>query len=175
MTIQQTQGLLLFLGLYDGAVDGIWGPLSEAASARFRQRYGCAPEEAEIEITAPEGTGPEANWWEQIQHFTRQEFACKCGRYCDGYPAAMDENLIRIADAVRAHFGRPALVSSGLRCKRHNEAVGGVSNSRHLTGKAMDFYIPGVSAGDLLAYVQQIPGIRYAYAIDGSCVHMDVQ
>ena len=47
--------------------------------------------------------------------------------------------LVRKADALRAHLGVPIHVSSGVRCKSHNAAVGGVSNSRHLTGKAMDF------------------------------------
>jgi uncharacterized protein YcbK (DUF882 family) len=52
--------------------------------------------------------------------------------------------------------------------------VGGVSNSRHLEGKAMDFSIRGKTSAQVLAYVQKQPEIRYAYAIDGSYVHMDI-
>lgn len=174
MTVKQKQGLLLFLGFYEGDVDGIWGPLSEDAQARFHRTYGMDPEEVHIQI---QRQVPEVStlWWDQIQFFTPEEFACKCGQYCDGYPAQMEKALIQTADRVRAHFGLPAVVSSGLRCPRHNANVGGVSNSRHLSGKAMDFRIRGHSAGEVLAFVQQQPEVRYAYAIDDSYVHMDVQ
>ena len=175
MTNKQKQGLLLFLGFYEGEVDGIWGPLSEAAQVRFRETYGMDLEEANIQIQAqdPGAEGPTL-WWEQIKHFTREEFACKCGQYCNGYPVEMDPLLVQTADLVRTHFGRPVTVSSGLRCPRHNANVGGVSNSRHLSGKAMDFSVAGKSANAVLEFVLQQPQIRYAYAIDTEFVHMDV-
>jgi uncharacterized protein YcbK (DUF882 family) len=65
------------------------------------------------------------------------------------------------------------LVASGLRCEQHNANVGGVANSRHKTGRAMDFRIEGKTSAQVLAYVQQQPEIRYAYAIDSQYVHMD--
>ena len=52
--------------------------------------------------------------------------------------------------------------------------VGGVDGSRHKSGKAMDFRVEGHGAKAVLGYVQTLPHIRYAYAIDGSYVHMDV-
>ena len=78
-----------------------------------------------------------------------------------------------VAENVREHFGKAMPVSSGLRCTRHNANVGGVSNSRHLSGKAMDFCVSGVPAATVLSYVKQQKGIRYA--IDGSYVHMDIE
>lgn len=114
------------------------------------------------------------DWWTEIRHFSRQEFACKCGR-CGGFPAEPEEKLVKTADAVRAHFGAAVLVSSGVRCGVHNTAVGGVANSRHLTGKAMDFRVVGKTAAEVLCYVNQCPDIRYAYAIDPNYVHMDVE
>lgn len=117
-----------------------------------------------------------ANWWDNIKHFDREEFRCKCGgKYCNGYPAEPAQLLVQVADRVREHFGAPAIVSSGVRCKTHNANVGGVSNSRHMSGKAMDFCVRGKTAAQVLAYVQQQPEIRYAYAIDSCYVHMDVQ
>ena len=53
-------------------------------------------------------------------------------------------------------------------------AVGGVANSRHLAGCAMDFSLRGWSAERTLALVRQQKEVRYAYAIDGTHVHMDV-
>ena len=49
-----------------------------------------------------------------------------------------------------------------------------MANSRHLLGQAMDFQIPGLTAQEILALVRQQPEAAYAYAIDGSTVHMDV-
>lgn len=65
--------------------------------------------------------------------------------------------------------------SSTVRCAAHNaELKGSVPNSRHLSGKAMDYCIQGWSSAKTLALVQQQPDVRYAYAIDDSFVHMDV-
>jgi peptidoglycan hydrolase-like protein with peptidoglycan-binding domain len=112
--------------------------------------------------------------WANIKYFSRREFACKCGRYCNGFPVEPNMLLIEQADIVREHFGAPMFVSSGVRCSQHNRNVGGVDGSRHKTGKATDFRVEGKSANTVLKYVKTLPNIRYAYAIDGSYVHMDV-
>jgi uncharacterized protein YcbK (DUF882 family) len=52
---------------------------------------------------------------------------------------------------------------------------GGVANSRHIKGTAMDFCIRGLPSSIVLPYVQAQKEVRYAYAIDGSYVHMDVK
>ena len=41
---------------------------------------------------------------------------------------------------MRLSYGRPILVNSGFRCYDLNKAVGGVSNSKHLIGKAADIH-----------------------------------
>ena len=113
--------------------------------------------------------------WANVKHFKREEFRCKCGgKYCDGFPAGMDPLLLALADRVREHFGAAAIVSSGLRCEQHNKNVGGATGSRHKRGKAMDFRIKGQNSSAVLEFVKEQPEVRYAYAIDGSYVHMDV-
>jgi hypothetical protein len=165
MTDHQKNCLLSFLGYEgDGATaafqvdhgltaDGIFGPVTKAKILQL--------------ICQEDG-------WSSIRYFTREEFACKCGRFCNGFPAEPAEKLVRLADDVRQYFGAAAIVTSGVRCKQHNANVGGVSNSRHLNGKAMDFRIAGRSASEVLSYVNQIPDIRYAYAIDSDHIHMDI-
>ncbi len=188
MTIKQKQSLLYYLGYYTGNIDGDWGKLSAAATKAFQTDFGglepdgiCGAEtekalkhavaygmpEKKEEVTA---TG---DFWDGIKYFKKSEFACKCGKYCNGYPDEMKKGVITVADRVREHFGSPAYVTSGLRCKQHNTNVGGVTNSRHLTGKAMDFCIQGKTAEQVLEYVKQQHEIRYAYAIDSQYVHMD--
>lgn len=199
MTIEQKQCLLKYLKYYNGKVDGEWGSLSEQATRDFQKAFSaykldpdgiCGEKtekalkhavaydmfkkaEAKEEVKEPIKEG---DFWDGIKHFKRKEFKCKCGNvYCNGYPAEPKEKLVTVADRVREHFGASATVSSGLRCKQHNANVGGVSNSRHLSGKAMDFCIAGKTAAQVLAYVQKQPEIRYSYAIDSRFVHMDIQ
>jgi hypothetical protein len=195
MTIKQRQNLLAYLGYYVGEIDGIWGTLSNTATKAFQKDFfqmdskanGTCDDETEkalthavaygmpakkVEVNTKEETVKEATgtFWDKVKYFKKSEFACKCGCGAD----EMDETLIRVADRARGYFGKPILVSSGRRCATHNAKVGGVSNSRHLSGKAMDFSVSGKSAAQVLEYVQKQPEIRYAYAIDSSYVHMDV-
>ena len=46
-----------------------------------------------------------------------------------------------ILEPARLKLGEPIKVSSGLRCRRLNQAVGGVYNSQHITGCAADIRI----------------------------------
>ena len=183
MTIKQKQNLLAYLGYYEGEIDGIWGKLSKAATKAFQEDYGIAASgicdattEKALKDAVCNGMPEKKDWWESIKYFTKDEFKCKCGgRYCKGYPAEMSQKLVKIADEVREHFGAPIIVSSGMRCNTHNANVGGVSNSRHKYGKAMDFCVSGHSASSVLPYVQSKSGIRYAYAIDKNYIHMDIE
>lgn len=45
-------------------------------------------------------------------------------------------------EMIRALLGKPILISSGYRCSELNKAVGGVANSAHQTGYAVDFTCP---------------------------------
>ena len=184
MTNKQKQNLLQFLGLYDGAIDGIWGPKSQEAMETVWKKYEDLDEEAALlEAVAnwypDDGTNAPNNGtlWDDIEFFDRSEFKCTCGgRGCNGYPAEPRERLVRNAEAARKHFGKPAIVSSGVRCQlRNSELPGSAANSLHLTGRAMDFGIIGVSSAALLAYVQTLPEVHEAYKIDESYVHMGVQ
>ena len=177
MTVVQLQHLLAYHGLYGGAADGIAGPLTRAAVERFRSAAGLEPEAA-VEQALKESILrglPEADWWGSIRYFTREELRCKCGgRYCNGFPSEPQELLLRLADKARAHFGRPAHVVSGLRCRQWNALQGGVANSQHMYGEAMDIRIDGVSAPELCAFFKSQPEVRYAYEIDGTNVHFDI-
>ena len=196
MTIQQIQNLLQYLGYYTITVDGIWGPGSEQATKDFQAAEGLEDDGIPGKLTQAalldavangrfkaadttqpdsEETGTEALWWNDIKYFTREEFRCKCGgKYCNGFPAEPQEGMVRAIDNVREHFGKAFTPNSGVRCPTHNANVGGVSNSRHLYGKAVDFHVPGKTAAQVLAYLATLPGLGYCYAIDADNVHMDI-
>ena len=177
MTAEGKQCLLRYLGYAPGPVDGIWGQSSQSALARFQKAEGLPegadPEAALLSAVAGGRFRREADFWQDIRYFQREEYRCPCGA-CGGFPAEPDEALVRAQDRLREALGVPIYNTSGVRCQGHNRAVGGVENSLHLTGKAVDFYAPGKSAGELLALARAQPEIVYAYAIDGSAVHMNV-
>lgn len=181
MTNKQKQHLLAYLGYYVGNIDGNWGQLSKVACRSFQSDFGglvvdgiCGAETEKALRHAVAYGITKKDYWDGIKYFKRSEFRCPCGK-CGGFPVEMSEQLIRLADTVREHFDAPAPVSSGVRCPEHNSRVGGVANSRHMAGKAMDFCIEGIPASIVLPYVQSLSGIRYAYAIDSNYVHMDVK
>lgn len=53
-----------------------------------------------------------------------------------------EQNLIalieNVLDPLREAYGKPIVVTSGYRCLALNKAVGGASNSQHMTGQAAD-------------------------------------
>lgn len=193
MTSTQKQCLLVYLGYDTGGVDGIFGPQSVKATATFQSAYGLNPDgdfgpltEQRILEVVSSGEAPQeiqeddvkqalatGAFWDEIKYFTRVEFRCPCPR-CGGFPVEPAEDLVRLLDHVREYFGAPVTVSSGVRCQAHNDELpGSAPNSYHVKGKAVDFCVRGKTSAQVLAYVNTLP-IHYAYAIDGSYVHMDV-
>lgn len=178
MTTYQQQCLLGYLGYSPGPIDGQDGPRTQAAMERFRADYGMGVEGL---VAAVAGTASKmeksktGTFWDEIKWFKREEFRCKCGgRYCNGYPAEMQEAVVKIADAAREHFGKPAHVISGLRCQKWNAHEGGVENSQHMYGEACDLRIDGVDSETLRQFVATQPGHRYSYRINSTNVHFDI-
>lgn len=196
MTVKQVQNLLAYLGFYGGDIDGINGPGTKAACRAFQKAFpdlqvdgipGPATQSA-LKHAVAEGI-PETpkipasdssvlttpSFWDEIEYFSREEFRCRCGgKYCSGFPAEPDETLVRLVNDLRKQAGKPAYPSSGLRCFSWNLIQGGVPDSRHRKGKALDFCIDGLSGPALLAMAKADSRTRYAYIIDGSYVHVDV-
>lgn len=197
MTVTQKQCLLTFLGYDTGGVDGIWGEKSRHATECCQEDLGIPAdgvwggmtenavleavytydETNEDEVIDTNG-GTTGTFWDHIRYWSREEFACRCGEYhdpyCNGYPAEPDQTLVELLDDIRAHFGRPAHRSSGLRCPQHNRDTNGVGNSKHLTGKAMDFWIEGITGAVVVAFAMADPRCKYAYVIEGNYVHVEV-
>ena len=154
--------------------DGLAGPNTVEMTRRYQATNGLDADGIAGPLTRAEIDKEEEINWEEIKYFTREEFKCPCPR-CGGFPVEPKKKLVKLADKVRGHFGAPALPSSGVRCQAHNDELpGSVPNSLHLTGRALDFMIVGKNAAQVLEYVWQQPEVNYAYDIDGTYVHMDV-
>ncbi len=196
---KQLQMNLRYLGYYDGDIDGIIGKQSIAGIKAFQEAYdlevdGIFGKETNAEMievikteqkrlgVTPDGVAGAITTqardnqlsWDNIKHFQKSEFTCKCG--CGSNNMSLE--VVKVADEIRSHFGKPAIVNSGYRCTKHNKNVGGVSNSRHLKGKAIDIYVRGISGQTLLAYTRKLVNqgkLRYTYFIAGDAVHIDIE
>jgi len=68
-----------------------------------------------------------------MSYFKTDEFKCPC---CD--KVKVSGWLIHLLNKVRESFGKPMVINSGYRCKKHNGKVGGKENSAHRRGTAAD-------------------------------------
>ena len=149
---------------YNGPLDGIWGPESQKAAERFIRDFAGATTEESTEVDP----------WEGIEYFRPEEFKCKCGKHCDGYPAEIDMTMVRYADAIRKQLGLPLIVNSGLRCKQHNANVGGVKNSQHVLGTACDLGAPkGITPEKMARVAEEVIGNTGGIGIYGWGIHID--
>lgn len=92
------------------------------------------------------------------EHFTLDEFACKCG--CKGEEAPpIRASLAKLAvalEALRTALGNKSMtINSGYRCPDHNAKVGGEKLSQHTLGTAADVVVDNVppSAVQSIAHV----------------------
>jgi uncharacterized protein YcbK (DUF882 family) len=106
------------------------------------------------------------NW--PTPYFSRAEFACKCG--CG--QNTIDYEVVAACIAVREHFDRPVRITSGVRCKAHNKAVGGSRHSQHLFGRAADIVVDGVPAEIVQQYADENLGVKGLGSYD-SFTHID--
>lgn len=70
---------------------------------------------------------------ENTEFFKASEFNCSC---CDAN--LMHQDFVNKLDIARRVAGVPFKITSGYRCKKHNSEVGGVKDSSHTLGWAVD-------------------------------------
>lgn len=102
-------------------------------------------------------------------HFTRAEFACKCGCGFD----VVDAGLLSVLESIRARFSVPVTINSGARCQRHNKAMGGRPDSMHLLGKAADIRVGGIAPGRVASWVEKTFPACYGVGIYDTFIHID--
>lgn len=94
-------------------------------------------------------------------------------RAADALRTAINSRMIVVPPAPNEHSG-----GSAVRCKPYNETFSNsASNSRHLLGKAIDFYPPDASPEIVkteLEKLKQNGTLRYWYQISAGSFHMDI-
>ena len=116
-------------------------------------------------------------------HFTLEELTFSETAERNGWDNSPNDqelaNLTRLADfleQVKAVLGgKPIMISSGLRTKKVNDAVGSKDTSQHRTGCAADFKVPGMTPDQVVKTII-VSGISYDQVISefGRWVHISV-
>lgn len=139
-----------------------------------------------VQNSAPVKTGNTGTFWDTIKYFTRAEFRCPCGKWCNGFPVEPKEKLVRFMDALRAHFGKEVTIvppdghsgGSGVRCDKYNATLSGsASNSTHKEGRACDFSVKGVPSAQISGYLAKSKAngeIAYWYQITSTSFHVNI-
>lgn len=117
--------------------------------------------------------------WNDIKYFKKSEFDCKCGCGLNN----IDIKLVKILeDYFRSYFNSPTYVTSGCRCQKYNDSLkGSVKSSKHVQGKAVDFYIKGIDINIILEWAKELCKkgiIRYAYTNSSNmngAIHIDIK
>ncbi|HET8641148.1 MAG TPA: M15 family metallopeptidase [Pseudonocardiaceae bacterium] len=136
------------------ALDGDFGPATEAAVRRFQNGYGLSADGVAGSQTFSKIYALQDADCTPI-HFDHSEFNYSCGErdYTGGAvdAATAKENTRRVMwqlEALRHKLGdRPIAIGSGFRSYACNSSVGGASDSRHLYGTAADL---GTGSGPTL-------------------------
>ncbi len=97
-----------------------------------------------------------------------KEFASKDGADI----LKIDLVVVCIAQLIRDITGKAVIINSGYRTPSHNKAVGGTSNSKHLLGCALDFYVKGIKTPQTYANLAYSIGL-VRVGVYSNFVHMD--
>jgi peptidoglycan hydrolase-like protein with peptidoglycan-binding domain len=187
--VRQLQRDLTALGFPVGTIDGVNGPATRTAVARFQVAYGWQ------RLTVDGMYGPQTlgamsharSTGRMSPNFTVQE----CRSKGDG-TAWVHRDLLAALERLRAHVGKPLGVVSAWRDPAHNRRVGGATTSQHTFGAAPELraiqsrLLPGAHlfAGRAADFnrgyirVQDCVGLRLFSGVghrDGWVTHVDVR
>lgn len=113
------------------------------------------------------------------ENFTINEFASKDGK---PFPLQVIENLKFLSvqlQTIRNEINKPIIINSGYRSPEHNRKIGGASNSYHVKGMAVDFWVDGIEPIQLYQLIESL--IKQGKIVQGglglynSWVHYDTR
>jgi zinc D-Ala-D-Ala carboxypeptidase len=155
-------------GYYTGRLDGQVGPQTRQAFRQFKQDYcleypqllGPTTIDALAELEEMKSDPNDLQLSENFKLSEMLRSRTAQSKKIKNYPTSPDhiENMKalcqHILEPVRAHFGMPISPTSGYRCPELNAAVGGVGNSQHMVGEAVDFVVPKASIPTVCRWIR---------------------
>lgn len=116
------------------------------------------------------------------KHFEDWEFECH-GQNCCGHSRPIESRLIEGLEQLRAMLNERHTetevclrISSGFRCRKYNDEIGGAGDSYHCRGMASDVVPLGATIGE----VALVAGMVEVFRVGGiglydDFVHLDVR
>lgn len=83
------------------------------------------------------------------KNFKLSEFRCRDG---SDVPEELMENVVELAQnlqVLRDHIGKPINIISGYRSPSYNRKIGGARRSQHMSAKAADIKIKGLTPAEI--------------------------
>jgi hypothetical protein len=87
-------------------------------------------------------------------HLSASEFDCKCNQYGCKRTLVVGITIVDYEN-TRIEFGKPLTIRSGYRCYNHNYDTGGVGDSKHKYGLAIDIAPSNVADLDELEKIAE--------------------
>lgn len=106
-------------------------------------------------------------------NFKRAEAACGCGCGFGMNDGDVSPELLSLLEMVRLDVNRLIRVNSWCRCKYYNHAVGGVPDSAHTRGTAVDIAVYGGEDRHAVVEAALVHGAQ-GVGVASSFVHIDV-
>jgi len=103
-------------------------------------------------------------------YFNLSEFACPCCHRVMLHPRLLDK-LVELRNVLE----RPVYITSGYRCSKYNQKVGGVANSYHLIGLAADIKVKDINLITLLEICENIDFTGIGFYEKKNFLHLDVR
>jgi uncharacterized protein YcbK (DUF882 family) len=101
-------------------------------------------------------------------------FHCPC-QHPDCDAPSPSPRLLDLLERTRARLGEPIVVTSGVRCVRHNAEVGGEPDSEHVTGEGCDLRVTdGVHRRQLVRALEAEGCDRIGFYATDAHIHADV-
>jgi uncharacterized protein YcbK (DUF882 family) len=104
------------------------------------------------------------------RHFKLSEFACPCCNHVMLHPKLLGK-LVELRNTLE----RAVYITSGYRCPRYNQKIGGVVNSYHCIGLAADIKVRDINLIFLLDICENIDFSGIGFYEKKNFLHLDVR
>ena len=103
-------------------------------------------------------------------YFNLSEFACPCCKRVMLHPKL----LVKLIE-LRKILERPIHITSGYRCTKYNNQIGGMLNSYHCIGLAADIKVKDINLIELLGYAEDVDFNGIGFYEKKNFLHLDVR
>ena len=90
------------------------------------------------------------------KNFNIKEFESKDGTKTPAEAVIRIKRIANELQILRTIIDQPIIINSGYRSKEHNKKVGGVENSLHLIGLAVDIHVKGLNSKILYLVMENL-------------------